>query len=199
MEVYLSRIQRVEYALGKIGAIILYVNIFTTLPLLVMGGLYIQALGENHLDYLYFYAGVILFGQLASLLLGLTILLFSSVVEKRMYASLGFFLFYLIGSIFGIIIAEQEPSNEFLLLISPSSFLQLLSFICLGDLELYTREEIGYNHITDEWLYDYTPFLLNDGGGLEAYHILGLTFFLILGMFLLLIFRLRRLTTEELT
>ncbi|MHA2370733.1 MAG: hypothetical protein ACXADX_18115, partial [Candidatus Hodarchaeales archaeon] len=45
MEIYLSRMQRVEYVAGKVGAILLYVNIFLTVPILIMGGLYIQAFG----------------------------------------------------------------------------------------------------------------------------------------------------------
>ncbi|MFX0114437.1 MAG: hypothetical protein ACFFB3_07805 [Candidatus Hodarchaeota archaeon] len=199
IEIYLSRMQRWEYAAGKVGAIILYVNIFLTLPLLIMGGLYIQAFGADHLDYIYFYAGTILYGLLASLLLGLAILVLSSVVEKRMYASLSFYLLFVLGSLFGALITDLDTSNEFLLLLSPSTFLELLAYVCLGDFELYFATWIGEDPTTEEDLYRYTAFSLRDGAGLEYYHILGVTFGLAIVMFLFLIYRLRRLTTEALT
>ncbi|MHA2272919.1 MAG: ABC transporter permease subunit [Candidatus Hodarchaeales archaeon] len=198
MEIYLSRMQRVEYVAGKVGAILLYVNIFLTVPILIMGGLYIQAFGADHFDYLYFYAGVILYGILASLLIGLAILLLSSVVEKRMYASLGFYLLFILGTMFGQLIAEQDPSNEFLLLVSPANFLELLGYVCLGDFELFITEWVGHGVGEEEDIYRYSPFSLNDGKGLEWVHILGATFALIIIMFLFLVFQLRRLTTESL-
>jgi hypothetical protein len=198
MEIYLSRVQRVEYISGKIGAIVLYVNLFLTLPLLIMGGLYIQAFGADHLDYLYFYGGIILYGLLASLLIGLSILLLSSVVEKRMYASLGFYLLFILGTMFGQLIAEQDPTNEYLLLASPANLLELLGYVCLGDFELFITEWVGEGP-DGEAIYRYTPFSLSDGKGLEYYHVLGLTFTLIIAMFLFLLFQLRRLTTEALT
>jgi hypothetical protein len=181
-----------------VGAIILYVNIFLTGPLLIMGGLYIQAFGANHFDYMYFYAGVILYGLLASLLIGLAILLLSSVVEKRMYASLGFYLLFILGTMFGQLIAQQNPSNEFLLLVSPANFLELLGYVCLGDFELFITEWVGHGPGEEEDIYNYVPFSLNDGKGLEWVHILGATFALIIIMFLFLVFQLRRLTTEAL-
>lgn len=201
MEVYLSRVQRWEYAAGKVGAILLYINIFATLPLLIMGALYVQAVGLDHLDYLYYYAGICLYGFLASLLLGLTILVLSSVVEKRMYASLAFYLLFILGSLFGTIVTELESSNEFLLLVSPSTFLELLAYVCLGDLELWFQSaEVHAPHTdTDEMTFSYKLLSLNDGAGLEYFHVLGITFVLILVMFSFLVVRLRMLTTEALS
>ncbi|MHA2252133.1 MAG: hypothetical protein ACXAD7_17340, partial [Candidatus Kariarchaeaceae archaeon] len=37
VEIYLSRLQKKEYIIGKIGAILIYVNLFLLLPLLIMG------------------------------------------------------------------------------------------------------------------------------------------------------------------
>lgn len=200
MEIYLSRVQRWEYAAGKVGAILLYINIFATLPLLIMGFLYIQAFGVDHFDYLDFYAGILLYGLLASLLIGLVILALSAVMEKRMYASLGFYLLFIIGSIFGSIITELDPSNEFLLLASPSTFLELLAYVCLGDLSLFFEgEAMGWDDEIGDVIYQYTPLTLNNGLDLEWIHILGLYFGLVIVLFLFLIFRLRRLTTEALT
>ncbi|MHA2498884.1 MAG: ABC transporter permease subunit [Candidatus Hodarchaeales archaeon] len=200
MEIYLSRVQRWEYAAGKVGAILLYINIFATIPLLIMAFLYIQALKVDHLDYLYFYVGILLYGILASLLIGLAILALSAVVEKRMYASLGFYLLFIIGSIFGSIITELDPSNEFLLLASPSTFLELLAYVCLGDLSLFLQGEYtGWDPETGDAIYRYTPLTLNNGIDLEWFHIMGLYFGLVIVLFLFLVFRLRRLTTEALT
>ncbi|MFX1512801.1 MAG: hypothetical protein ACFFCQ_09465, partial [Promethearchaeota archaeon] len=183
VEIYLSKLQRIEYAGGKIVAIFLYINIFVTLPILGLGGLYVQALGENHLEYLDYYVGIIFSGILVSILLGLAILIFSVLVDKRAFASLGFYLTYLVGSIFGGIIRAQDTSNDFLLLLSPSTFLALLTFTCLGAFELETWEG---------------EILLNNGEGLEYVHIFGLTFLFIVVMALFLLYKLRRMTTEEL-
>ncbi|MFW9916642.1 MAG: hypothetical protein ACFFGZ_13625 [Candidatus Thorarchaeota archaeon] len=199
MEVYLSRVQRWEYALGKVGAIIIYINIFATIPLLIMGGLYVQAVGLDHLDYLYFYFGILLYGILASLLLGLTILVLSSLVEKRMYASLAFYLLFILGSLFGTIVTQLEPSNEFLQLVSPSTFLELLAYICLGDFELWFQSVEEFDPQTDEVTFSYKPLFLNDRKGLEYFHVLGITFVLIILMFSFLVIRLRMLTTEALS
>jgi hypothetical protein len=200
MGVYLSRIQRWEYAGGKVGAIILYINIFATLPLLLMVFLYVQAIGLDHFDYLYLYFGVLLYGFMASLLLGLAILVLSSIVEKRMYASLGFYLLFILGSIFGSIVTHLDQSNEFLLLVSPSNFLELLAYVCIGDFELWFQTEEGFGHGNgDDFIFSYKKFSLNDGAGLEYFHIWGLASALILIMFAFLVFRLYRLTTESLS
>ncbi|MFX0204829.1 MAG: hypothetical protein ACFFDT_02510 [Candidatus Hodarchaeota archaeon] len=183
VEIYLSKLERSEYVAGKIAAIVGYINIFVTLPILGLGALYVQALGENHLEYLGYYLGIIFSGILVSVLLGQAILIFSVLVDKRAFASLGFYLTYLVGSIFGSIIRAQDSSNDFLLLISPSTFLALLTFICLGAFELDTWEG---------------EVLLNNGEGLEYLHILGLAFVLIVIMSLFLLYKIRRMTTEEL-
>jgi hypothetical protein len=199
LEIYLSRMQRWEYVTGKVAAILIYTNFFISLPLLFMGFFYVQALGIDHLDYLYYYAGIILYGFLASLLIGLAILVLSSVVEKRLYASLAFYLLFLLMSIFGSIITELDPSNEFLLLVSPSTFLELLAYVCIGDLELWFRSTESFNPETDDIVFSYAKFSLNDRTGLEYFHVLGVAFGLIVIMFSFLVFRLYRLTTEALT
>ncbi len=199
MGIYMSKLNRFEYIAGKIGSVILYVNIFLTLPLFLMIGLYIQALGVDHLDYLYLYSGILLYGFLASLLLGLGILCLSSIVDKRMYASLGFYLLFLFGTIFGSIIVTLEESNEFLLLVSPSNFLQLLAYVCMGDTKLFFSTETDqWDTETGDYILAYTPFSLSDGSGLEAFHVLGSTLLLIIVMFIFLMFRLKRLTREAL-
>jgi ABC-type transport system involved in multi-copper enzyme maturation permease subunit len=187
IEIYLSRLQKKEYVIGKIGAIILYINIFVMIPLLVMGIFFVQALGMNHLEYLGFFWGIILFSLLSSVILGLFILSLSISVEKRTYANLIFFLTFIFGSIIGLSIAMSDFENELLFLISPSNFLVLLSYVCLGDLNL------GFNGMRG-----ITPLILNDGVGLEAWHVLLQAFILILVFSLYLAFKIKKMTTEKL-
>jgi hypothetical protein len=187
IEIYLSRLQKKEYVIGKIGAIILYINIFVMIPLLVMGIFFVQALGMNHLEYLGFFWGIILFSLLSSVILGLFILSLSISVEKRTYANLIFFLTFIFGSIIGLSIAMSDFENELLFLISPSNFLVLLSYVCLGDLNLGYRGMGGM-----------APLVLNDGVGLEAWHVLLQAFILILVFSLYLAFKIKKMTTEKL-
>ena len=184
IEIYLSRLQKKEYVIGKIGAIIVYINIFVMISLLAMGVVFVQALGLNHFDFLDFYGGIILFSLLSSLVLGLFILALSISVEKRSYASLIFFLVFLFGSIIGLPIAMNDLDNEFLILISPSNFLILLSYVCLGDYNLGLLLNISLD--------------LNDGAGLEYWHIYLQAFILILVFSVYLAFKIRKMTTEEL-
>ncbi|MHA2364179.1 MAG: hypothetical protein ACXAC7_09495 [Candidatus Hodarchaeales archaeon] len=187
LEVYLARITREEYAFGKIFGMFLYSNIFTTLPLVFAVILFAQGFGVNHFDYIEFYARVTIYGMLVALLLGLGILILSTLVEKRMYASLGFFLFYILTSIF-----TNDPiffeSNEFLLLMSPSTFLSLLGFIMIGDYELFI-----VNFDTGSQI----PLLLNNNTGLEIYHVIGITLGLIAFFLVILLWKIHRITTED--
>ncbi len=187
IEIYLARLQKKEYVAGKIGAIMVYINIFFMIPLLCLGILYVQALGLEHLEYLDFYLGIIIFSFLTSLILGLFILALSASVEKHSYAALIFFLIYLFVSIIGGSIAMNNVDNEFLYLISPSNFFILLSYVCLGDYSLGVYD-FGKIH----------PLDLNDGTGLEYWHVLLLAFLLILIFSLYLTYKIRKLTTEEL-
>ncbi|MFX1512798.1 MAG: hypothetical protein ACFFCQ_09450 [Promethearchaeota archaeon] len=189
IEIYLSKLQTSEYVIGKILAIFLYINFFTTLPLFSLGVFYVQALGETHLDFLDYYVGILLSGILNSLLLSLFILIFSIMAEKRSFASLGFFLSYLMFTLFGGIIYQvqvntQDSPNEFLYLLSPSTFCALVTYSCFRTYEL----KIGHDTLLD----------LNDGSGLDFYHIFGLSFLLIMLMTLFLLYRVKRMTTEEL-
>jgi len=187
IEIYLSRLQKKEYVIGKIGAIIVYINIFVMISLLAMGIFFIQALGMNHLEYLGFYGGIVLFSLLSSIILGLFILSLSISVEKRSYANLIFFLVFIFGSIIGLTIAMNDYENELLILISPSNFLILLSYICLGDLNL------GFSGMRG-----ISPLVLNDGVGLEAWHVLLQAFIFILVFSLYLAFKIKKMTTEKL-
>ncbi|MFX0072090.1 MAG: hypothetical protein ACFFAO_13460 [Candidatus Hermodarchaeota archaeon] len=191
VEIYLSRLEKREYIMGKIGAIVIYINIFVLLPLLITGILYVQSLEKKHEDFLDFYIGIITFSLICSIILGLFILVLSILVEKRSYASLIFFLVFLFGSIVGAIMAEENIENEFLLLVSPSNFLMLLAYVCLGDYELGVRKGEGEK-------VKYYELILNDGVGLEYWHVFLQAFLLIIIFTLILTYKIWKMTTEEL-
>jgi len=189
IEIYLSRLEKKEYITGKVGAIIIYINIFVLLPLLITGVLYVQSLGEDHADYLDFYQGIITYSILCSIMLGLFILVLSILFEKRAYASLIFFLFFFFGAIIGNMIANADMDNEFLFLISPANFLVLLAYVCLGDYDL------GVYHEEKDKVYKLN---LDNGVGLEYWHVFLQVFIIILVLSLILAYKIWKTTTEEL-
>jgi len=189
IEIYLSRLEKREYITGKVGAIVIYINILVLLPLLITGILFVQSFGEDHADYLDFYLGIIIYSILCSIILGLFILVLSILVEKRSYASLLFFLFFLFGSMIGSAIADADMDNEFLFLISPSNFLVLLAYVCLGDYDLGV-----YNEKKDK-IYKLN---LDNNFGLEYWHVLLQAFIIILILSLILAYKIWKTTTEEL-
>lgn len=196
VEIYLSRITKREYIIGKIGGILVYINIFLLVPLLITSVLMAQSLGMSHLILLPFYFRVILFGFAYSLVIGLIILTLSTFVEKRQYASLGFFVVYLLATIIGRMVSRNNPNNQFLLLISPSTFLVLLAYVILGDNHLGIRNNQGGG--PNGFIRTKTPLVLNDGTGLEYYHVLGLFLFYVLFFGGILAYRIRKLTTKDL-
>ncbi|KKN20236.1 hypothetical protein LCGC14_0937690 [marine sediment metagenome] len=188
IEIYLSRLSKREYVIGKVGAIVLYINLLVLLPLFLKGLLFVQALGENQLNYLDYYLGMISYCILISIIIGLFILVLSIFVEKRSYASLIFFIFFVFGSIIGEMIRIGIPNSEILLLISPSNFLVLLAYVCLGDYDL----GVGGGIFTS------VELNLNNGVGLEYWHVFLVAFIIILILTLTLVYKIRKTTTEEL-
>lgn len=193
IEVYLSRLQKKEYVAGKIGSLLVYINFFLLLPMILVVTLMLQSWSEPQFAYWFFYLRVIWFSLLFSLVIGLPILYLSSLLEKRNYVSLGFFLFYMIASIFGDIAIFSDESNEFLLLLSPDIFLSLLAFVALGDYNLGLGGE-SFDGINIPG----APFSLNDGAGLEYWHVYAAAFAWITLFTILLSLKINKLTTEEL-
>lgn len=185
VEVYLSRVTREEYTLGKIFGMIMYSNIFITLPMLGISVLYAQGFGIDHISFFSNYLLILADGIIMSTLLSLAILILSTLVDKRSYASLIFLLSFILGSIFGVIssISSTGEINEFLLLVAPSNFIVLLSYSILG-------------------VYDLTVFnqdlLLNNGSGLEYWHVLLSAFAIVLLLSAFLIYKIHKLTSEDL-
>lgn len=190
IEIYLSRFQKKEYLIGKFGAIVLYINIFIMIPQLIVTIYFVDVMDYNHLHFVDLYLRIILYSLICSIILGLFILNLSIFVERRSYASLIFILFYLFGSIIGSIIASNNLEDEELfLLIAPSIFFALLAYVCLGVYEVGIFDEVNYR------VY---PLYLNDGVGLEYWHVLLQTFLIIFFLVVILVYKLQKLSTEEL-
>jgi len=189
IEIYLSRLRKREYFLGKFGAITLYINIFILVPLMVTCVYLVEVTNRDHLDYLNLYFGLVLFSLLSSIILGLFILTLSILVEKRAYASLIFVLVYIFGTLIGGLIAENNiHNNKFTLLLSPANFFALLAYVCLGDYELGVHSGTEFLRLG-----------LNDGYSLEYWHVLLQAFIIILVFSLILVYKLQKMTTEELS
>jgi len=188
IEIYLSRLQKKEYFIGKFGAIVIFINIFIMVPLIITCMYFVEAMGFDHLDYLDLYFGIVIYSLICSIILGLFILTLSVLVEKRSYASLIFVLVYLFGSIIGSIVAEDNMDNKLFLLISPQNFFVLLAYVCLGVYELGVQGEGA----------EVFSLNLDDGLSLEYWHVLLQAFLLILIFSLILAYKIRKLTTEEL-
>lgn len=198
LEIYLSKLQKGEYITGKILAIMFYINIFVTLPLLILGILFVQAFGLNQFDYLSYYFGIIIYGIVISLLFGLVLLVFSSIAEKRSYASLGFYLLFFVGSIFQTVLIAVNPNNQFFLLLPFSGFLQLLAYTILGNYNLAIITGTQVDQTTSAVTNSYALLNLNDGIGLEWYDVYLMAIGLIVIMILFLAYKVRKLTTEDL-
>ena len=189
IEIYLSRLEKREYLIGKVGAIVIYINMLVLIPLIITGILFVQSLEKDHAKFVDFYMGIIVYSVLCSIILGLFILVLSIFFEKRSYVSLIFFLVFLFGTIIGVAIVYDNLDNEFLLLISPTNFLVLLAYVCLGDYDL---------GVWDAKNEKYIELNLNNGIGLEYWHVFLQTFLLILVFTLILTYKIWKMTTEEL-
>ncbi|MCY3414403.1 MAG: hypothetical protein INQ03_22340 [Candidatus Heimdallarchaeota archaeon] len=199
IEIYLARLEKREYVIGKIGSILVYMNLFLMLPLLIMGFFFINGLGLSHWEYISYYAGIVSYSLLATIIMGLFILVLSISVDRRSYASMIFFLLFFLGSLIGTGIASANADNEFLLLISPSEFLVILAYICLGDLNLGINNGWGMDETTGEWYpIPPTPLNLNDGAGLEYFHVLGIALGIIVIFSAYLYYKIKKMTGEEL-
>jgi hypothetical protein len=192
VEIYMTKLKKSYYVIGKIGAIMLYSNLFICIPILALVGLQAQAMELNHFSIMYLYLGIIVFSLLLSLIIGLAILTMSILVEKRNYASLGFFLIYIIASIFGQGVAATNRENHFLLLISPDTFLILLAYILVGNFTL------GVMNFSTTGPPVINPLNLHNGEGLEYYHVLLVALGYIVTLSSILAYKIKKLTTEEL-
>ena len=192
IEIYLSRMRREDYALGKVLGMFLYCNLFITIPFLIISILQVQGLGQNHFDYLNVYASLIMAGAMISAVFTIFTLLLSSFVEKRAYASLSFFIGYILFDSLAQGFYASDPSNELLLLAVPSYVIALLIYSLGGNWTLGIRPGGIFGSGPIQTL------SLNDGIGLESWQPVILVSVVLLVGLALLLFKIHRLTTNEL-
>ncbi|MFX0125106.1 MAG: hypothetical protein ACFFAE_15855 [Candidatus Hodarchaeota archaeon] len=100
-EIYDSKIDRSEYLLGKYGSLLIFGNLFYTLPCVIEWILLIVGIGSgvNIVAALPVLFGVILFTETLTLVVSSIILVFSSLTQRRLYAGLFAFMFFLSSTI----------------------------------------------------------------------------------------------------
>ena len=192
IEIYLSRMRRGDYTIGKLVGMFLYCNLFITLPFMIISIWYVQGLGQNQLDFLMIYVALGIAGAMISAIFTIFTLLLSSLVEKRAYASLSFFIGFILFDSLSQNLYRSDQSNQLLLLVVPSYVIALLIYTLGGDMNLGLREGGVFSNAP------ITPLNLNDGIGLEWWHVLAVVIVVFLVGFFLLLFKIHRLTTNEL-
>jgi hypothetical protein len=134
MEVYDAKIDRGVYLLGKYGALIIFGNMLFTIPCILEWLLVVVGIrGVDIVAALPLLFGVIIFTEVLILVLTSFILTFSSLTQKRLYAGLFVFLFFLV--IANVRSALVGPTEVFSPLIYLDFFtvLSILSFIFQGE------------------------------------------------------------------
>lgn len=194
IELYLSRMKREDYAVGKVLGMFMYCNIFITLPMLIVSIWIVQGLGQNQLDYFFIYLSLIISGAIISSFFTIFTLVLSSLVEKRAYASLSFFIGYFLVDALAASFIMSDPTNEFYLLLVPTYVISLLIYIIGGNFDL-SIDESSFAHAGSNTT---VPLFLNNGTGLEWFHVLTVVFLVLLVGLLFLLFKIHRMTTNEL-
>jgi len=192
IEIYLSRMRREDYAIGKILGMFLYCNLFITVPYMIISIWQVQGLGQNHFEYLLIYLGLMISGGIISFIFTIYTLILSSLVEKRSYASLSFFIGYVLFDSLSQNFFASDQSNQLLLLVVPSYVIALLIYSIGGNWNLGIRESgiFGTGPIT--------PLVLNDNIGLEWWHVITVVLVVFIVGLLFLLFKIHRMTTNEL-
>ena len=191
VEIYLSRMKRGDYALGKVIGMFLYCSVFITVPFLVISIYQVQSLGQNQFDFLGIYLSLLISGSIISGIFTIFTLILSSLVEKRAYASLSFFIGYILIDSLSQSFYLSDPSNQMLLLLVPSYVISLLIYTVGGHFNLGYRPGGVFGGGPIE------PLVLNDGIGLEWFHVIGVVLIVFIIGLLFLLYKIHRITTNE--
>jgi hypothetical protein len=134
MEIYDSKIERSEYLIGKYGALIIFGNILFTLPCILEWILAVIGIkGVDIVAALPLLFGVIIFTETLILVLTSFILTFSSLTQKRLYAGLLTFGFFLvIANIRSALIGHPDTFTP-LMYLDFFTVLSVLSFMIQGE------------------------------------------------------------------
>ncbi|MHA2247177.1 MAG: hypothetical protein ACXADY_19685 [Candidatus Hodarchaeales archaeon] len=146
-EIYDSKISRYEYLLGKYGSLLIFGNLFYTLPCIVEWVLLIVGIGGS-LDMiaaLQVLCSVILFLEVMTLVLSSIVLVFSSLTQRRLYAGLLAFMFFLSSTIVVQSLTWQPEVFTPIMYLDFFTVLSVFSFMLAGETSVmyYSSETEG--------------------------------------------------------
>lgn len=146
-EIYNSKIDRTEYLLGKYGALLIFGNLFYTLPCIIEWILLVIGIGGavDILSALPVLFGVILFTELLTMVLSSIILIFSSITQRRLYAGLFAFLFFLSSTIVIQSLSGQGDSFKPIMYLDFFTVISVFSYMLAGETSVlyYASETEG--------------------------------------------------------
>jgi hypothetical protein len=146
-EIYDLKIDRIEYLLGKYGALIIFGNLFYTLPCIIEWILLVMGIGGavDILTALPVLFGVIIFTEILTMVLSSIILIFSSLTQRRLYAGLFAFLFFLSSTIVIQSLSGQAESFEPIMYLDFFTVISVFSYMLAGERKVlyYASESEG--------------------------------------------------------
>ncbi|MBD3406806.1 MAG: hypothetical protein GF411_11885 [Candidatus Lokiarchaeota archaeon] len=152
-EMYLSRISRLEYIIGKLGSLVIFSALIVVLPALIQFFLLGGGLGLNLLPHLDLLGWALGFTISAAIFLSLFVLSISSLTTRRNFASLATFIFTLSMSILPTALGGAISTTSVFLALDFVGCLAILSLVVLG---------------FDSVLVNNRTIALFDGNGFEA-------------------------------
>ena len=133
-EIYDSKIDRSEYLLGKYSSLLIFGNLFYTFPCALEWSLLVVGISGavDIVAALPVLCGVIIFTEILSLVLSSIILVFSSLTQRRLYAGLLAFMFFLSSTIVVQSLTGQTEVFEPIMYLDFFTVLSVFSYILAG-------------------------------------------------------------------
>lgn len=137
MEIYKSKIAREDYLIAKLGALIVFGNLFLTLPCILEWLLLIIGIGGiNFFESIPILVKIIIITEIITLVLSSFMLAFSSLTTRRLYAGLLGFMFFLALSIVVQSFTGQITTFKPIMYLDLFTVLSVLSFVIAGENEV---------------------------------------------------------------
>ena len=138
-EVYYSKINKIEYIIGKFGAFYIFGTLCFTLPAILEWVLLVVGIGNvDIIEVLPTLIGLIIFTQTCTLVFGSLILAFSSLTDRRIYAGLSMFIMVFLLSI--LVPSFTWQALEF----TPFMYLDIFTVLIVFSYMLAGFKEIAY-------------------------------------------------------
>lgn len=146
-EIYDSKIDRFEYLMGKYGSLIIFGNLFITFPCVIEWVLLIVGIGGliDFIAAIQVLCFVILFTEVMTLVLSSIVLVFSSLTQRRLYAGLLAFMFFLSSTIIVQALTGQTDVFSPIMYLDFFTVLSVFSFMLAGETSViyYSSEAEG--------------------------------------------------------